>query len=232
MLLVTPKVEMTKEYQVPRDMVLVLDTSGSMREHGKLDQAKKALKYCLNNLDKEDRFALINFATTVNKLQGRACSTPARSRWTRRSKWVDSLEATGGTAINDALAAALELRTKDEGRTFTIVFFTDGQPTIGETEHRQDPQEHLAPRTRPARASSPSAWATTSTPPSSTSWPSETRAVSTYVRPQEDIEAKVSGLYGKISHPVLTNLKLAPTNEVSFSEVYPPQLPDLFHGSS
>ena len=65
-LLLTPKVEMAKEYEVPRDMVLVLDTSGSMRGV-KMEQARKALKYCLDNLGPKDRFALINFATTVNK---------------------------------------------------------------------------------------------------------------------------------------------------------------------
>ena len=48
-------------------------------------------------------------------------------------RWVDTLEATGGTNINDALAASLDMRTSDPARTFTIVFFTDGQPTIGET---------------------------------------------------------------------------------------------------
>ena len=36
-----------------------------------------------------------------------------------------------------------------------------------------------------------------------------TKAVSTYVRETEDIEAKVSSLYGKISNPVLANLKLS-----------------------
>ena len=40
----------------------------------------------------------------------------------------------------------------------------------------------------------------------------------------------MSGLYGKISHPVLANLKLTAGNDVSFSEIYPPELPDLFHG--
>jgi Ca-activated chloride channel family protein len=58
----------------------------------------------------------------------------------------------------------------------------------------------------------------------------ETRAVSTYVRPAEDIEVKVSGLYGKISHPVLTDLKLKVTGGATLSETYPTQLPDLFHG--
>jgi Ca-activated chloride channel family protein len=51
------------------------------------------------------------------------------------------------------------------------------------------------------------------------------------VRPAEDIEAKVSGLYSKISNPVLTNLKIAATNDISLTDVYPAQLPDLFHGS-
>src|SRR5262249_8628119 len=66
MLLLTPKMEMSSKYEVPRDMVLVLDTSGSMRGP-KMEQAKKALKYCLENLGPKDRFGLMNFATTVNK---------------------------------------------------------------------------------------------------------------------------------------------------------------------
>src|SRR4051812_17611622 len=57
-----------------------------------------------------------------------------------------------------------------------------------------------------------------------------TRAVSAYVRPEEDIEAKVSGLYAKIRHPVLTELRLTAGKGVHLSEMYPNQLPDLFHG--
>src|SRR5262249_20350353 len=64
--LIPPRVELSKSYQVPRDLVLVLDTSGSMRG-AKMEQARKALKYCLDNLGANDRFGLINFATTVNR---------------------------------------------------------------------------------------------------------------------------------------------------------------------
>lgn len=49
-------------------------------------------------------------------------------------KWVEKLQATGGTAINDAMATALAYRGEDAGRSFNVVFFTDGQPTIGETD--------------------------------------------------------------------------------------------------
>jgi Ca-activated chloride channel family protein len=57
-----------------------------------------------------------------------------------------------------------------------------------------------------------------------------TRALSAYVRPAEDIEAKVSGLFSKIANPVLSDLRLVTTGSVRLSEVYPTQLPDLFHG--
>ena len=131
MLLVSPRAELSKTQHVPRDIVLVLDTSGSMRGK-RMTQARNALKYCLSNLQKQDRFAIINFATTVNKHTEKLLNA-SEDQVTQAKKWVDGLEATGGTAIDDALKAALEFRTNEEGRTFTIVFFTDGQPTIGET---------------------------------------------------------------------------------------------------
>jgi Ca-activated chloride channel homolog len=227
MLLLTPKVEMSAKYDVPRDMVMILDTSGSMRGV-KMEQAKKALKYCLNNLGPSDRFALMNFATTVNKYKvGLLENSPDQLDQAR--KWVDRLEATGGTAINDALAAGLELRTKDEGRTFTIVFFTDGQPTVGETNIDKILKNTLAKNTANTRIFTFGVGDDVNAT-FLDKLADETRAVATYVRPAEDIEAKVSGLYAKISHPVLTNLKIAATNGINFNEVYPPQLPDLFHG--
>src|SRR5262249_7029785 len=113
-------------------MVFVLDTSGSMRGK-RIVQARNALQYCLKNLTSKDRFALMNFATTVNKYHERLQAATADNLAAAR-KWVDELEATGGTAINDALQAALSMRSSDTGRTFTVVFFTDGMPTIGETD--------------------------------------------------------------------------------------------------
>ncbi len=227
-MLLTPRVDIPMENVVPRDMVLVLDTSGSMRGV-KMEQARKALKYCLENLGPKDRFALINFATTVNKYRPGLLDASS-DQVEQAKKWAAKLEATGGTAINDALAAALGYRTDDMGRSFTIVFFTDGQPTIGETNTDKILQNIQAKNTANTRiftfgvgddvnATFLDAIA------------DKTRALSTYVRPQEDIEAKVSGLYSKISNPVLTNLKVSATNDISFNEIYPAELPDLFHNS-
>jgi Ca-activated chloride channel family protein len=228
LMLVSPRAELSKEKRVPRDMVFVLDTSGSMRGK-RMEQARSALQYCLKQLQSEDRFNLINFATTVNRYADNLL--PANNGELEKARrWVAALEATGGTAINDALAAALEMRTKDEGRTFTVVFFTDGQPTIGET----DPEKILKAVAQRNSASTRIFTFGVGDDVNATmldALADQTRAVSSYVRESEDINEKVSGLYAKISNPVLTNLKLQVTGDIKLSEVYPPQLPDLFHGT-
>ncbi len=143
---------------------------------------------------------------------------------------MDDLENTGGTAINDALASALDLRGNEEGRSFTVVFFTDGQPTIGETRPDMILKNTLAKNTANTRIFTFGVGDDVNATMLD-QLAEKTRAISTYVRPSEDIENKVSGLYSKISNPVLTNLNLSATNDIKFSEVYPPELPDLFHGS-
>jgi Ca-activated chloride channel family protein len=227
-LLVSPKLETSVKYEVPRDMVLVLDTSGSMRGP-KMNQARNALKFCLDNLGKKDRFALLNFATTVNTYRDGLSDTSA-DRVADAKKWVEGLEATGGTAIDDALAAALALRGKDEGRSFTVVFFTDGQPTVGET-NLDVILRHVADKNSANTRIFTFGVGDDVNATFLDQLADRTRAVSTYVRPAEDIEAKVSGLYSKISNPVLANLKLTASGGVSLREIYPPVLPDLFHGS-
>jgi Ca-activated chloride channel homolog len=228
MLLLAPRAELSRTQQAPRDMVFVLDTSGSMRGK-RMTQARNALKYCLDKLGPNDRFNIINFATTVNKYSETLLAASTDQVGHAR-KWVDDLEATGGTAINDALQAALGMRGNDSGRTFTLVFFTDGRPTIGETNPEvilQNVQGRNTANTRiftfgvgdDVNATLLDRLA------------DQSRALSTYVRESEDIEHKVSSLYAKISNPVLTDLKLVVGPDVKISEVYPPQLPDLFHGT-
>jgi Ca-activated chloride channel family protein len=227
MLLVTPKVEIKKSDEIPRDMVLVLDTSGSMRGP-KMEQAKKALKFCLENLTARDRFALINFSTGVN-LYKDGLLEASSEQIKQADKWVDELDATGGTAIDEALKTALGLRTTDQGRGFTVVFFTDGEPTIGETNPEKILKNVAAKNTANTRIFTFGVGDDVNAT-FLDRLADETRAVSTYVRPAEDISVKVAGLYAKISHPVLANLKLSVTNDISITDVYPPQLPDLFHG--
>jgi Ca-activated chloride channel family protein len=229
MFLISPRFELSKSQIVPRDMVFVLDTSGSMREDNKLEQAKEALQQCLGGMSASDRFGLINFATTVNHYRS-GLQEVSSENVDLAKKWVGKLEATGGTCIDDALAAALEMRTQDPGRTFTIVFITDGKPTIGE----RNTDKILANVSKKNTANTRiftlgvghdlnAAFLDQTA--------DRTRALSTFIRPGEQIQTKVATFFERISRPVLANLKLTPGPGISLSEVYPPQLPDLFqHG--
>jgi Ca-activated chloride channel family protein len=228
MLLLAPRAELSRSQQVPRDMVFVLDTSGSMRGK-RMDQARNALKYCIDKLSPNDRFNIINFATTVNKYS-ESLLPASTDQITHARKWVDDLEATGGTAINDALQTALGMRPANGERTFTVVFFTDGRPTIGETNAEKILQNVQARNTSNTRVFTFGVGDDVNATLLD-QLADRSRALSTYVRENEDIEHKVSSLYAKISNPVLTDLKLTVGPDVKLSEVYPPQLPDLFHGT-
>jgi Ca-activated chloride channel homolog len=228
MMLLSPRAELAKMQQVPRDFVYVLDTSGSMRGK-RIIQARAALKYCLNNLTENDRFAMIHFATTVTKYHnGLQPATKANLEAARQ--WVDGLEAVGATAIDDALKEALAMRSSDETRTFTMVFFTDGQPTWGVKDPVKILENVKKNNNGNTRIFSFGVGDDVNTVLLD-SLADTTKAVSTYVRESEDIEAKVSSLYAKISNPVLANLKLTVGEGITLSEIYPQELPDLFHGT-
>ncbi len=227
MFLVSPQLEAEKK-RMPRDLVLVLDTSSSMSDI-KMQQAKKALKFCLSQLKAEDRFGVIKFSTTVTPFRDKLIEAN-KDYIEAATKWVDGLKPSGGTAIWPALDEAMGMRSSDVGRPFTMVFFTDGQPTVDITNPDailKKVQEKNTGNTRiftfgvgdDVNAAMLDQLA------------DSTRAVATYVREAEDIETKVAGLYAKISNPVLTDLRLATGDTVRIHEMYPPKLPDLFSGT-
>ncbi len=228
MFLVSPRAELSKEQKVPRDIVFVVDTSGSMILDKKIDQAKAALRHCLGELSADDRFAMISFATTVNRYRDELA--PATDDHIKFGKgWVADLYAGGGTAIHQALMSALEMRSDDPGRMFTIVFFTDGQPTIGETDTDKILADVIEKNSDNTRIFS-FGLGNDLNAVFLDQLAERTRALSRYVRAEQDLEANVSSFFKKIHHPVLTNLKLSTNGDVRLVDVYPPQLPDLFHG--
>jgi len=113
----------------PKDVVFVVDTSGSMAG-AKLQQAKKALEFCVENLNGEDRFEIVRFSTEAEPLFGKLVDADSEHR-KRASNFIADLKPIGGTAIADALQSALKARTEKTDRPFVIIFLTDGLPTVG-----------------------------------------------------------------------------------------------------
>ncbi|QSX31458.1 marine proteobacterial sortase target protein [Shewanella cyperi] len=108
---------------VPRELVLVIDTSGSMTGES-LSQAKAALAEALNQLTPADSFNLIAFNSDVTMLWPQSRPWSAQNLKTAM-KFVRSLEAEGGTEMAAALNAALPSNASGE-RVRQVIFITDG----------------------------------------------------------------------------------------------------------
>ncbi len=226
LLLASPGLDTKEKRIVPKDVVFVLDTSGSMTGK-KLGQARKALQFCVENLNDNDRFEIVRFSTEVEPLFDKLVTASSQNR-DQAEQFIKSLKPMGGTAIDDALKKALDLKSEKD-RPFVVIFLTDGRPTIGETDENRilaavkradagrtrifcfgigtDVNTHLLDKIT-----------------------EETRAFSQYVLPEEDIEVKVSNFFAKIKEPVLANPTIKFTGDVRATKLYPSPLPDLFRG--
>lgn len=230
-LLAAPAAELSREKIVQKDIVFVLDTSGSMAEKDKLEQARKALVFCLKNLNKGDRFEVVRFSTEAEPLFGRLESSDEANR-RKAEDFVQGLKPIGGTAIEDALTKALKpAETQAEkDRPYVIVFLTDGKPTIGMTDEKELLNlvaRKIGDRTIRVFCFGIGADVNTHLLDQITE---RTRGASQYVLPSEDLELKVSSFYTKINEPVLANLTLGFSGKVKFTRLHPSALPDLFKG--
>jgi Ca-activated chloride channel family protein len=212
---------------MPKDVAIVLDTSGSMAGK-KLEQAKKALQFCVENLNDADRFEIIRFSTEAEALFEKLVAADAGNR-KKANEFIKDLKPIGGTAIEEALVKALKLRPDKADRPYVVIFLTDGQPTIGNTKE----EDILASvkKTDPGKTRVFCFGIGTDVNARLLDRITEqTRAVSQYVLPEEDLEVKVSNFYTKIKEPVMADPVLSITGDIKASKLYPTPLPDLFRG--
>lgn len=224
LLLVAPKVEVDTQQIIAKDVILVLDISGSMRSDQKIDQAKQALSFVLDNLNEKDRFNIIAFSTAT---QAYAQSlVPAGERGEARD-FVDRLDANGSTDINRAMLEAIALI--DDSRPTIVIFLTDGLPTTGEVD-----VDRIIANVGQAAPENVRIF------PFGVGYDVNTTLLDTiaenqrgaagYVRPEEAIDEVVSAFYAKVSTPLLSDLSIE-FGGIRVSDVYPYPLPDLFAGT-
>jgi len=216
----------TDDKPLPKDVIFVLDTSGSM-QGAKIKQALDALSYCVQGLNPEDRFNIVNFATSVNTFRNNLLPAD-KSAVAEAVEFINNMKARGGTDINSALERALASFDADASRPRLIVFITDGQPTVGITAPEAildnltsanksrvrifpfgvgyDVNTHLLDKIAQIHRGDPE-----------------------YVLPEENIEVKVSAFFDKVGYPVLSDMRLD-FGAITPRDVYPNPLPDLFKG--
>jgi Ca-activated chloride channel family protein len=224
----SPSLEIDKSKIEDKDVTFIIDVSGSM-SGDKIEQARKALLYCVNNLNENDQFEIIRFSTEAYALFNKLEPVNKTNR-SKAKEFINDLKAIGGTNIEEAFQLAFKNSVKSTQPHF-VIFLTDGKPTIGEMDDEKllkkiiksnsgnsriftfgignEINTHLLDRITEA-----------------------TKAWRTYIGENEDIEIKVSNFYDKIQSPVLSDLRLDFGNGIEIYQTYPKDLPDLFKGSN
>ncbi len=225
-LLLSPNLARENTTPIPKDIIFVLDTSGSMTGK-KMEQAKEALKFALSNLLSEDRYNVIPFSTEARPFH----ETPVGA--TKENIAADlyrlgELRAAGGTNISDSVTLGLKSLASAD-RIPMMVFITDGQPTIGETNIQTILSMARAQNQSKCRIFVFGVGNDVNTFLLD-NLAEESSGTREYVAENENIEFKVSSFYDKVSHPVLADLAIS-IDGAKFSDVYPKNLPDLFLGS-
>jgi len=210
---------------VPRDVVLVLDTSGSMRGR-RIENMRAAVHYLLRHLRPVDRVNIVHFANLVRAFApGPVEASPANLRRLRR--FVDAMDAGGGTALGDALRQAVAVEPAP-GRVRTLVLLTDGVPTKGVTGTRE-----ILTFARNGRAAGFRIYCFGILSPGR-GWLLSLIARAGggecwFLSPDEEIRSRLTAFLERSSTPILTDLVFDP-GEPTTSEVLPLILPDVFIG--
>ncbi|RDH87486.1 MAG: marine proteobacterial sortase target protein [endosymbiont of Escarpia spicata] len=204
----------------PREIIFVVDTSGSM--HGtSIAQAKAALKIALRRLRPDDRFNIIQFSSYTRALHQHAVdATPRNLR--QALDYVSSLAADGGTEMLPALELALNGRESHD-RLRQVIFLTDG--SVGNEDelfkliHRRLGASRLFTI---GIGSAPNSFFMSQAAEFG-------RGSFTYVGDLEEVESRLAALFLKLEQPLLTNIQLQWPDGVEV-EGYPNPLPDLYAG--
>lgn len=206
----------------PRDIVLILDKSGSM--HGTaIAQAKQAIRLAISRLPKDARFNLIAFDNAAKPVFNGL--RPANENFiTRAFEALDRLEADGGTEMHAALELALD-SPREAGRLMQVVFLTDGavsneRELFDLIDHRLGDARLFTVGIGPA----PNSFFMRRAAESG-------RGTFTYIDDPRELDDRVSSLLRKLERPALTDLRVTwDLSSDAIPQTYPSRIPDLYFG--
>ena len=229
LLMISPKDDWSDQEYSAKDVVFVVDTSGSMAEEGKMEKARAALLYGVRILRPQDRFNIISFAGEEHLMEAGLIAADERGR-ARGETFIKALKPVGGTNINQSLLASLrQFSETDRDRPKMLVFMTDGLPTVDETNVTKIIDSvHKASKPGLRLFTFGVGYDVNTTLLDKLA--ADNGGVADYVEPKEDLEVKVSNFFSKVNYPVLTDLQLD-MGGAQTDLVYPRGIPDVFRGS-
>lgn len=218
LLMVMPPAKEVAAARLPREVVFVIDTSGSM-SGSSIAQARDALELAIARLSEQDSFNVIEFNSYAKALYPDARPATAANR-DNAVRWVRRLQAQGGTEMALALNLALNGR-ENPGRVRQVIFLTDG--AVGN-------EDNLFKLIKDKLGDSRLFTVGIGSAPNShfmTKAAQTGRGTFTYIGKIEEVKEKMGSLFAKLESPVLKGIDIAWTGSV---EAWPKRVPDLYLG--
>ena len=190
-------------------------------------QARAALDYCIQHLDQTDRFNVVTFGTDVKTFRSDLVDVTPENRKAARA-FVEDVVAHGQTNIAGGLQKALAGKAV-EGRERIMIFVTDGAPTVGERS-----PDKILEQVKKLNTSGTKIFVMGVGNDVNAHLLDQlaelTDGSSEYVAPREELDAKVAALYDRLSHPVLSGVRVS-FGASGAKSVLPSKVPVLFKGS-
>jgi Ca-activated chloride channel family protein len=218
MMIMPPTGNATGGQPLPREVIYIIDTSGSMGGES-IKQAKAALLIALERLRPSDSFNIIEFNSVTNLLFANPRPASTTNIGLARH-YVQKLQADGGTEMYPALEAALSM-IGDEAMVRQIMFLTDGsvgnETQLFDLIHQRLSNSRLftigigaAPNSFFMRKAAQYG-----------------RGTFTHIGNTNEVQEKMQALFRKLENPILTNIQLTANGVV---EYFPQTIPDLYLG--
>ena len=215
-----PALEYSTDEIVPKDVVFLVDTSGS-QSGDPLQKCQELMRRFISGLNPNDTFTIIDFSNRVRQLSKKPLPNTPENR-AKAIAYINNLQADGSTEMLSGIRTAINFPTL-AGRLRSVVILSDGY--IGnENEILAEVQQHLQPGNRLysfGAGSSVNRFLLNRLAEIG-------RGISRIIRHDEPTEEVAEKFYRQINNPVLTNIQISWQGDTESPVIYPAIAPDLF----
>ncbi|MEH2422096.1 MAG: VIT domain-containing protein [Nostoc sp.] len=215
-----PALEYSTDEIVPKDVVFLVDTSGS-QSGDPLSKCQELMRRFINGLNPNDTFTIIDFSDKVRQLSKEPLPNTPENR-AKAIAYINNLQADSSTEMLSGIRTAINFPTP-VGRLRSVVLLSDGY--IGnENEILAEVQQHLQPENRLysfGAGSSVNRFLLNRIAEIG-------RGISRIIRHDEPTEEVAEKFYRQINNPVLTNIQISWQGDIESPVIYPAIAPDLF----
>lgn len=215
---------------IPKVFTLIIDKSGSMYG-SKMQQAKEAASFIVDNLNIGDKFNIVAFDNTISSFEDDHVDYDASTHQAALD-YISTIASGGSTNISGAFSTAIPQFSNDLGETYNIIiFFTDGNPTAGitSTSGILNLISGLVTTVEKELTIFTFGVGEDVNKPLLTTIALENNGVAQFLDNNE-LASSISNFYQTVRNPVLLNTAVAFEPNVIY-ETYPIDMPNLYKGS-